>query len=194
MAESETPESHTQEVSSVLSDKQRRWLKGEDVFDSPDRVVRSRIRDRYEQAFSDLALLHNTDRMNRQELMKSVRDGSSSSTSNDNADKGLASEGKINEEDIADIFDSGVAQLETASGTPIEDFDLKDMITQVRRVKGEYGQLDDDTVLMFAVMGAVAGLMGTGKTEKQVRQWIEHHWPDEEEAMGQLEEAQQFLG
>lgn len=191
MAESEQESSESPDVSSVLSDKQRKWLKGQDVFDSPDRIVRSRIRDRYEAAFADIALLHNADRMSRNELMKSIRDPSSSS--NDSVDGGLSSEGKINSEEVADLLDSVIAQLETVSGTPFEEFGLADLMTQIRKVKGRHGELSDDMVPVFAVMGAYAGLLGTGKTEKQARQWIEHHWPDRQEALEQLEEAEAVL-
>jgi hypothetical protein len=120
-----------------------------------------------------------------------VRDADYDSTPDVNSS--LASETEIEPEDVAEMLESVIAQLETVSGTPFEEFGLADLMTQIRKVKGRHGELSDDMVPVFAVMGAYAGLLGTGKTEKQARQWIEHHWPDRQEALEQLEEAEAVL-
>lgn len=182
--------SKSDEISSLLSNNQRKWLRGDDdALGSPDRVVRSRVKQRVKQGITDLGVVFRSDRIDSDDLMKTVREETSTSSEDAQA---LASSGEMNEEMIADALDGALSQLEMASGEKVEDFDMGDIINQIRKVKGRHGQLDDETVLTFAVAGAMAGLMGTGKTEKQTRQWIEHHWPEPEEALEQMEQAKKY--
>lgn len=184
-------ESEANEVSSTLSKSQREWLRGDDdALGSPDRVVRSRIKKRVAQGISDLGLVHRTDRLDAEDMMRSVRDESSSTSE---AGQEASSGGVMDEEIQPDAFDGAIKLLEMASGTKIEDYNLSDTISQIRRVKGQHGHLDDETVQMFMAAGAMAGLMGTGKTEKQARQWVEHHWPESDEVQEQWEEASQLV-
>lgn len=184
-------DSDSDEISSLLSNKQRDWLRGDDsALSSPDRVVRSRIKARLRQGVTDWGVLFRSERIDSEEVMKAVRDESSSSSE---AGEAVSSGGEMKEELQPDALDGVLAQLEMVSGENADDFDLSSIITQIRKVKDQHGHLDDEAVLTFAVAGAMAGLMGTRKTEKQARQWVEHHWPESDEVLEQWEEASAFV-
>lgn len=176
-------DSETSEVSSVLSKGQREWLKGNDeALGSPDRVIRSRIRERYKQAISDLALLYRSDEFSSDELMKAVRDHNTS------GDDKFASEGDIQQEAIGQYLHGAFGQLETVMGKEIEEIEPEDLLDQnAKAAESLSKQIDEKYIPRLAVHGATLGLKATGKTDKQVRQWIENHWPSTDVALDLLE-------
>lgn len=182
-------DSDSAEVSSVLSKKQRQWLNGEDPYDSPDRVVRSRIKSRYRQGISDLALMVRSDRIENEYMRQWVR-GDSSTTSNDTVSEGLANHGQIEEELLADGMDSALNFLDTFTGNDVNEMSLSDLKDRMREYQVRNGRLEEKWYPRLAVLGAFVALEMGGKTEKQARQWIQHHWPNSEEALEKLQEAE----
>lgn len=186
-------DSDTAEISSLLSKKQRRWLQGDDdALGSPDRVIRSRIKERVRQGIIDMGIVERSERFSNEDSMKIVRSEESSS-----ADKGvqkfLATERDMDEEIQPYAMDAAVAQLEMASGTEIGDFNMSELTSLIKQVKGQYGTLPEKLVRTLVVAAALSALEGTGKTDKQIRQWVEHRWPDEEEVFELWEDAEEYL-
>lgn len=184
-------DSDSDEISSLLSNNQRDWLRGDDdALGSPDRVIRSRIKKRVRQGISDLGVVFRSDRLSSEDVMKAVRE---ESTSSSEAGQQAGSGGVMSEDMQPDAYDSALTQLEMVSGTKAEDFDMTNLISQIRRVQGQHGHVDEETVEFFAYVGAVAGVLGTGKTTKQARQWVEHHWPESDDVLEDWDQITEFI-
>lgn len=178
-----------EEVSSTLSRKQREWLRGSDTaFDSPDRVVRSRIRKRVRQSFKDIALLHRSDRFPSEEMMKTLRQNTTSS--ND----ALSHKGHIEEHLIADSLDTAFSHFETVSGERAED--LSDVSEELHKeIKNHSkGLIDNQWYPVFAVFGAYIALRGAGMNEKQAQLWVTNNWPVQDDVDGLLERGKEAGG
>lgn len=177
--------------SSLLSAKQRQWLRGDkDVYASPDRRVRYEIKERLKQGESDLHLLYNSDEMTVEDLRSALRE--STSSSNETIQKDVASEGGLDAEERAHILGAAFTQMEMMSGHPIEEWD-GDFIQSLGAQVNQRAKLPEEWHPRFAVLGAYIALTCFGKTDKQVRQWIEHHWPNTDEALERLNEVEESL-
>jgi|GEM_PF-6306537 len=185
MTDSDSPE-----ISSLLSKSQRKWLNGEDALDSPDRVVRSRVKARYLQAIEDLGLLLRSDRIDSQTMRKWVH-GDESTSTNEAVTGGLAEQGEIEQGLVVDGIDAALNQLEVFTGVGTEETSMMDLKDQMRDYQIDSGGLEEKWYPRLAVVGAHSALEIGGKTEKQARQWIEHHWPEPEEALEKVEEAKE---
>lgn len=163
---------------SVLTKKQREWLRGdEDALGSAPRTIRMRVRNRFRQSIKDLALVHQSDRIDSEDMMKSIRE--SNTISNDDVSEAVAAEGELDEEIIEEALDFVSLLYEAFTGEEIDN-------------NGRLEPLDDDDLPVLAVYGAFKSLQtGADKTEKQSRQWIEHHWPEPDAALSHLERSRE---
>lgn len=122
--------------------------------------------------------------------MKSVRE---SHTSNSDVNDAVASGGKIDEDMILDTLSASFSHLETVSGTNMSEFGMEDVVDYLQQAVPKNATLDEESYPLIAVLGAYTALQTTDKTEKQARQWIEHHWPDSDEALDFTEEATKLI-
>lgn len=58
-----------EEVSAMLSMSQRKWLRGESV-ETPDRVMKHRIKKRYKQSIEDWGLINESDKIHTVEILQ----------------------------------------------------------------------------------------------------------------------------